>query len=180
MNKFHRMILLAASGAMLLAPGAFGQVKMTRSVVSNAATRASGGALILNGTLGQALVGSTGSGAMRGLQGYWYGLQVAVPSGVNERERMMFGVVAEASLRCSPNPFSGEAMINAAVPVGGDVSIVLYDALGRRVETLAQGEHEAGMIEIRLMAGGLASGSYLLRMTAAGGIRRTIALAVTR
>ncbi|MDH4070727.1 MAG: choice-of-anchor D domain-containing protein, partial [Ignavibacteria bacterium] len=43
-----------------------------------------------------------------------------------------------------PNPFNPTTTIRYALPVASEVSVVVYDILGRMVKTLVSGEHEAG------------------------------------
>ncbi len=66
----------------------------------------------------------------------------------------------------SPNPTAGAALVSFSMPEASDVSVVLYDALGRRVATLAEGQMAAGRHEARLDAGTLAPGVYVVRMQA--------------
>jgi hypothetical protein len=65
-----------------------------------------------------------------------------------------------------PNPVSGQATIEYAVPEQSDVTVEVYDVLGRRVATLANGEKKAGEHSVRLDASDLSSGTYFYRMRA--------------
>ncbi len=70
-----------------------------------------------------------------------------------------------------PNPFNPTTSIAYEVSVPGRVTVAVYDVLGRRVRTLAQGPHEAGTYRVtwdgRDASGApVASGVYLYRMTA--------------
>ncbi|MDX1419470.1 MAG: T9SS type A sorting domain-containing protein [Rubricoccaceae bacterium] len=67
-----------------------------------------------------------------------------------------------------PNPFSGRATVRYDVPEAGPVRVAVYDALGREVAVLVDGEQAAGTHEVAFDAGALSSGVYLARMTAAG------------
>ena len=51
-------------------------------------------------------------------------------------------------------------MIRFSVPERSHVELVVYDALGDHVETLVNGEQEAGVYEVEFNARGLASGVY--------------------
>ena len=68
-----------------------------------------------------------------------------------------------------PNPMRDEATVTFEMDQGADVSLVLYDVLGRAVATLAQGHHAPGVHRVRLDGASLSSGMYLcvLRMEAA-------------
>lgn len=61
-----------------------------------------------------------------------------------------------------PNPTAGAASVTLDLPQAAEVRIVVVDALGRLVRTLAEGEQAAGRSTVRLDAG-LAPGAYLIR-----------------
>lgn len=79
-----------------------------------------------------------------------------------------------------PNPFASSATLGYGLPEAADVTLVVYDVLGREVARLAEGEREAGWHEARLDASGLASGTYVARLTADGGFQQTQRLSVVR
>ncbi|GAB5521265.1 MAG: hypothetical protein RhofKO_35160 [Rhodothermales bacterium] len=62
-----------------------------------------------------------------------------------------------------PNPIRNRATISYTVDTRTDASLQLYDVLGRRVETLAEGMHDVGTYTVRADLP-LASGVYLLRL----------------
>ena len=66
-----------------------------------------------------------------------------------------------------PNPARSQATIRYAVPKRQDVRIVLYDLLGRRVQTVVDAEAE-GRTEQPIDVSRLASGTYFLRMQTKG------------
>jgi beta-glucosidase len=70
-----------------------------------------------------------------------------------------------------PNPFNPSATIRFQIPVASDVSIGVYDLLGREVRKLVAGGVGAGYHEVKFDSAGLASGTYFCRMNAvpAGG-----------
>ncbi len=68
------------------------------------------------------------------------------------------------ALDAYPNPFSGATTLGYALPEGGDVTVVVFDVLGREVVTLVDGAVEAGTHTARLDAAGLAPGTYLVRL----------------
>lgn len=69
-----------------------------------------------------------------------------------------------------PNPAQQRATLRYAVPKRQDVKIYLYDILGRRVQTVVNGERE-GRHERQLDVSRLASGVYFLRLQAEGKTR---------
>ncbi len=66
----------------------------------------------------------------------------------------------------APNPTATSTAITFDVPAASDVDVSVYDLLGRRVATLAQGQTAAGRHTVRLDAGSLAPGVYVVRMSA--------------
>jgi len=74
--------------------------------------------------------------------------------------------VAEMTLRKTfPNPARGQATVQFAVPESQDVTLRMYDVLGRTVRTVHRGKTD-GRQELRLDLSGLASGAYFLRLEA--------------
>jgi len=70
-----------------------------------------------------------------------------------------------------PNPASRQATIRYQIPNSTEVRLVAYDITGRRVVTLVQRRQEPGRKEITFNTSRLASGTYLLRLTADGAVR---------
>ncbi len=65
-----------------------------------------------------------------------------------------------------PNPVSGRASISFAVPKDARVRIDLYDAAGRKVQTLADGRFNAGYHSVTLNTSHIANGVYFVHMKA--------------
>ena len=81
----------------------------------------------------------------------------------------------------SPNPVRRQATVRVASREGESVRVVLYDALGRRVQTLHDGSLPAGQVKtLRLGTETLASGRYFLRLIGPDGTGRMRSLSVVR
>jgi hypothetical protein len=65
-----------------------------------------------------------------------------------------------------PNPFNAQTAINYDLPEASNVTINIYDILGRRVETLIQGKQPAGYHQIAWDATCQSSGLYFYRIQA--------------
>jgi hypothetical protein len=78
-----------------------------------------------------------------------------------------------------PNPARERATIGYALPAETDLTIELYDLLGRRVAKLVDGRQPAGMHRVDLDASQLPSGTYFVRMTT-GAVIETERLTVVR
>ncbi len=64
-----------------------------------------------------------------------------------------------------PNPFNPTTTITYSLPHASNVSLRVFDVLGREVATLVNGEMTAGPHEVQFDAKGLASGTYMYKLT---------------
>ncbi|MFB6273688.1 MAG: FG-GAP-like repeat-containing protein [Salinibacter sp.] len=88
------------------------------------------------------------------------------------------GVTEVELLGTYPNPARSRATVRYALPKKQEVSLTLYDVLGREVRTVVRAE-QSGRHERRVDVSGLPSGVYFLRLRA-GGQTRTQKLTVVR
>ena len=72
-----------------------------------------------------------------------------------------------------PNPAQSHATVRFAVPDRRDVTLTMYDVLGRQVRTLHAGDVE-GRRKETIDLSGIASGVYFLRLTVEGGAARDV------
>ena len=63
-----------------------------------------------------------------------------------------------------PNPFNPATTIEYSVPHSGDVSLIIYNANGREIERMVDGEMSAGRFRVVWNASDLASGIYFYRL----------------
>lgn len=70
-----------------------------------------------------------------------------------------------------PNPFNPSTVVAYSVPVRTHITLKVYSVLGAEVATLADGPAEAGNYTAQFNAAGLASGTYLIRLTAGTTVR---------
>ena len=76
-----------------------------------------------------------------------------------------------------PNPFNPQTTIDYALPQAGDVSLIVYDMLGREVDVLLDGPQATGRHTVRFGANHLPNGAYVYRLVAADKtITRTMVL----
>jgi hypothetical protein len=93
----------------------------------------------------------------------WDSVMVRVISTTNVVE----GVPLEFSLGNNyPNPFNPTTVIPFSVPQSSQVTLTLFDVLGREIETLVNGKLDAGHHSITLNASTLTTGVYIVRLQA--------------
>ena len=67
-----------------------------------------------------------------------------------------------------PNPFNPSTVINYKIPKDGQVTLNVYDILGREVKSLVNGFQTAGRHSAVFDASNLSSGTYICRITSGG------------
>ena len=65
-----------------------------------------------------------------------------------------------------PNPFNPTTQITYSLPETANITLKVYDTVGRHVRTLAEGEHAAGQYTVTFDASDFASGNYIYRLEA--------------
>lgn len=78
-----------------------------------------------------------------------------------------------------PNPVRTQTTIRYALPEAADVTLTVYDVLGREVKRLVQSPKAVGFHEVQFDASGLPSGTYLYRLRA-GSFTQTKRMVVVR
>ncbi|WP_263784477.1 T9SS type A sorting domain-containing protein [Salinibacter grassmerensis] len=81
--------------------------------------------------------------------------------------------------KASPNPIRRGAELEYTLPEESEVSIAVYDVLGRRVARLVDKKRRTGVHQAQIDAGTLPSGKYFVRMRA-GTFQQTRQLTVVR
>ena len=82
----------------------------------------------------------------------------------NAAQQQLSATAAGASLANYPNPFNPLTRIRFEIPDAAPVRLVVYDMLGRVMQTLVDGSLDAGQHEVTFDATGLSSGMYLYRL----------------
>jgi hypothetical protein len=67
-----------------------------------------------------------------------------------------------------PNPFNPVTVIRFNIPVSGNVSLKVYDMLGKEIRSLVSGFNTAGSYNINFDGSSLSSGVYFYKLEAAG------------
>ena len=86
-----------------------------------------------------------------------------VPVSVNDNKIVKFNYTLFQNY---PNPFNPVTTIRFEVPTDQHVRLEIFDALGRKVKTLFNGEARRGIVAVDFNADGFASGIYFYTLTA--------------
>lgn len=70
-----------------------------------------------------------------------------------------------------PNPFNPSTLIPFGLNEDSDVELVIYDILGRKIQTLVNETRTAGKYEVRFNARELASGVYFYKLTTTNNVQ---------
>lgn len=155
------------------------QTASPQCVVSAAAIAGTSGPYRLTATLAQPAIGQvTATGIAAGIaQGFWHPMQRSTAGGEG---RPVTGTAATAlNLTASPNLFSESTELSLYISHAGPVSLVLYDLLGKPVQTLLEAEQPEGAFNMQLRAGNLSAGRYTVVLTT-GGQQRSFPLVLVK
>ncbi len=143
----------------------FAQYQITRSTFGNGATASSNTTQQLKGTAGQAIIGVTQNTTLQQRIGFWY----QVPQLPTSVETLSFETPLEYRLEQNfPNPFNPATTIRFALRARGEVTVRIFDLLGREITTLLKEELPAGVHQVVFDAQTLPSGVYLYRIQTDG------------
>lgn len=79
-----------------------------------------------------------------------------------------------------PNPFTSLTRLELTVDAPTDLTVAVYDALGRRVALIHEGSVRAGTYSLRVTAADLPAGLYLVRASDGRGQTATRSVALVR
>ena len=177
-----RIRIAQTLAAIALAAGtaatADAQPRVAASVLAQGAASASNGTFRLNGTVGQAVIGSANARGVQVNKGFWYYSPAPAQTSSVESSGVVRSTGAVAAA-VSPNPMSAGGRLRVEVPSHGRVSVRLVDALGRQVAVLLDDVREPGALDIEIDATGLEPGRYLVDVSA-GGARSVVPIVVVR
>lgn len=80
----------------------------------------------------------------------------------------------------APHPVTDQATMDLALPTASQVSLEIYDMMGRRIATPARGSKSAGFYTVQLDATQWPSGTYFYRVRVDGEMRETGRFTVVR
>ena len=155
------LLLIVFASAFVFQEHATAQVVVAKSVLGVGGEEFSDGEYRIVGTLGQPFMSSESNAV-----GFWY--QASRQLNV-EVEQNSLNVPEEFQLQQNyPNPFNPTTTIEFALPKQSNVTLKLFDILGREIATLVDAELESGVHKINFDGQDLATGIYFYRIHADG------------
>jgi len=139
-----------------------------QSVISSGTSQAAASGRTLSATLGQTIQGVSGASGKNIGSGFWYTITESAVS--TDIETLDTNPQKFALLGNYPNPFNPETTFNFNLAKAGKASLVVYDMLGNKVETIVDQELPAGEFRTSWNASGMASGTYFYQLEANGNI----------
>jgi hypothetical protein len=85
------------------------------------------------------------------------------PTGIDDKTQFQLSFFLSQNY---PNPFNPSTIISYQLPVSGDVTLKVFDVLGREVATLVNEEKQPGVYEVEFVASQLSSGIYFYTLEA--------------
>jgi len=152
------------------------QLKIPIGVFGSGGSSASNSLYRINSTAGQSVIGKGENSSFGQSIGFWY----AQTNIVTDVEEDVLSLPTEYRIEQNyPNPFNPGTIINYQLPVPSNVSLIVYDILGRSVEELTNSEQSAGYHKINWNPK-VSTGVYFYRITAASADNPPIRFSQTR
>jgi len=98
-------------------------------------------------------------------------VQGVIPTVVAEESAVEAVPSGFALAQNHPNPFNPNTTISYSLPLGGEVTLTVYNTAGQQVATLIDGYRVAGTYNVNLDASSLSSGTYYYRLESASGVQ---------
>ncbi len=159
-------IFLIASIVLLLS--IFTIENLSSQYKINAWITGSGGGISSNdqyrviSTLGQPLTGLQQNESFILQSGFWYAASSSIVTSIQQREDYLpLQFHLEQNF---PNPFNPVTQIRFSIPEENDVTLTIYDILGRMVSVLINDVLQPGEYTVSFEAGKLPSGVYIYRL----------------
>jgi hypothetical protein len=171
-----RAIRPLAMAVLLLAAATHSHAQAVRSVLGNGGTLSTNGSLVLQGTVGQAVVGQSAGPGVNVGHGFWTyagASNVGVtPPGSGLPLRFEVG-------NARPSPARGSVRFSVRLPSEGDVQVSVFDASGRKLSGGFSQRLSAGSHSLDWTPATSSPGVYFARFSVDGrfmGARRMVIL----
>lgn len=165
--RIIRTGVIALAAILVTTVLARAQVERAAEVVAGGGNTSSGSSVTLRSTIGQAGTMAMSGQSMQLDGGFWPAVYVSEQSSTPIEQAQPDELPTDYALQAAyPNPFNPTTQIGYSLPEPANVTLTVYNALGRRVATLVDTRQAAGQYDVRFRADGLSSGIYFYRLTA--------------
>lgn len=159
----YQKIFLAVVILWMVTKNTYPQYQVSSGIFSSGGITQSSSSYILSGTTGEVVIGKISGSTYQHNSGFWYVYSQSVITDIHDEEIIPATFKIEQNY---PNPFNPSTVIRFSVPENSNVSLKIYDTLGKEIITLLNEDKDAGWYDVHFDASGLASGVYLYRITA--------------
>ncbi|MFC1552292.1 T9SS type A sorting domain-containing protein [Candidatus Latescibacterota bacterium] len=165
MKRSKRLIILICciSAFLPLLVFAFSDYKIESGIIGNGGTSISNAQYQINGTIGEQLVGHTGSSSYNNEAGFWCLCQIYYEPILVEDNTIpkQFRLIGNF-----PNPFNPVTEIRYEIPEQCNVKLKIYTISGQLVETLIDETVSPGIHSVKWNPTEISSGLYIYEMEA--------------
>ena len=158
--KIILMVIILATFSPLQQP-AEAQFVVPHTVFGMGGPRLSDSSYRVIGTVGEPVIGATSSSSYISEVGFSSLARHLITSTEDSPDNLPTKYRLQQNY---PNPFNPTTKMRYELPKRSNVSLKIYDILGRQVAVLVDEEKAAGRYEVRWDAGGIASGVYFYRI----------------
>jgi hypothetical protein len=124
----------------------------------------SGDGYIINGTLGQPVIGINTSTSNKVYSGFWNSIQFIITDVIDEPGRnLSSGYYMGQNY---PNPFDTRTTITYVIPHDSHIVLSIFNVLGEQIVTLVNDKKLAGQYSVDWDASNFSSGTYYCRLKA--------------
>ncbi|MFN9776574.1 MAG: hypothetical protein ACK54V_01795 [Candidatus Kapaibacterium sp.] len=160
MRFWYVLIVVVAVCSQL----AFGQQVM-KSVVGAGGTISKSGGIVVNGTVGQPVIGKSSDNRTTALSGFWYSVvrDPRTSSATGGSTSTQSGSSSAGVVAVTPHPVTNISSMKFSPECTGQVTIDLVDLSGEKIATIFN-EYVSGEISLSFDSNGLVTGTYMLRV----------------
>jgi hypothetical protein len=169
--KYRSPVLFRNSGSLIVLiigllfhPALQAQNQIQGSVFGNGCAVLSGTSYNIAGTVGQTLCGEMGSSTNLNSVGFWYFVLYRTATAVEAPQVHL--PEAYRLHQSYPNPFNPVCVIEYAVPEPSEVTLAVYNVMGKESATLFHGVNVPGIHKVFFRPEQFPSGLYFYRMMA--------------
>jgi hypothetical protein len=144
-------------------PQIFSQNKIAFSLISSGGGQQSNSAYIINGSLGQTIIGKCENAINQAQAGFWQMYYQNVMVNVTDDDIKPIEFMLEQNY---PNPFNPSTIIGYVLQEKSNAKLSLINILGEEVAILVNEEQDKGFHKVDINAANLPSGVYLYKLQA--------------